>query len=156
MENEDKNQNNLPVVWVQPTDKDYQHYNQHTVSMILRSLARGSTIQAACGAARIGKSTYFRWRQDIPDFKELTDNAIAFSRSFVEDQLWKLIELGDGASIRFFLTTRHGKDFQRPPSTIVNQKNMTTINHNYADAMKKARQRAYDRTHRSEAPRNSD
>lgn len=144
---------NLPVVWQPPRgEKTYTSYTEHKVAVILRSLARGATRTAACGAARISRQTFYEWLKEIPDFKLMVSHAEGLARAVVEDKLWGLIESGDGAAIRFFLQTRYGKDFRRA-DTIINQKNETHI-HNHAEAVKKARERVYARTGRKPGPGN--
>lgn len=143
---------NLPIVWQPPAgEKTYHSYTEHTVAVILRSLARGATRTAACGAARISRVTFYAWLKEIPDFKLMVSQAEGLARAVCEDKLWHLIETMDGPSIRFWLQTRHGKDF-RKADTIINNRNETHI-HNHAEAVKKARERVYARRRQPESGR---
>lgn len=143
---------NLPIVW-KPADngKQYTSYNERTVYVLIRSLSRGATRTAACGAARISRQTLHNWMRDIDGFKQMVTEAEGLARAVAEDGLWHLIEVKDGPSIRFWLQTRHGKDF-RKADTIINNRNETHI-HNHAEAVKKARERVYARRRQPESGR---
>ena len=73
----------------------------------LEALAQGyGIIATACEAIGIGRSTYYRWYNADPEFKEKVDEITETQVDFVESKLMQMIENGDVSSVIFFLKTK--------------------------------------------------
>ena len=72
--------------------------------IICTYLRKGCTIEASCQAANIGRATYYRWLEEIPEFKEFV-NA---TESDVEATLLDTIrEFGDWRAAAWILERRY-------------------------------------------------
>ena len=79
-------------------------YSEDVAMIICTYLRKGCTIEAACQAANIGRATYYRWMDEIPQFKEFV-NA---TESDVEATLLDTIrEFGDWRAAAWILERRY-------------------------------------------------
>jgi len=79
-------------------------YSDDVAMVICTYLRKGCTIKAACQAANIGRATYYRWLEEIPEFKEFV-NA---TESDVEATLLDTIrEFGDWRAAAWILERRY-------------------------------------------------
>ncbi len=75
--------------------------------MFLEALATSYGIIApACKAVDVGRSTYYRWRDEDAEFREKADEIMEVQVDFVESKLMKQIDSGDTSSIIFYLKTK--------------------------------------------------
>ncbi len=86
----------------------------------LEALAHGyGIIATACEAISIGRSTYYRWYNADPDFKERVDEITETQVDFVESKLMQSINANDTTAIIFYLKTKGKKrgytDKAQPP-----------------------------------------
>jgi hypothetical protein len=52
---------------------------------LFAKLAKGYSVTAACQAERIGRTAYYKWRKDDPDFAVRADEAIEAGTDLLED-----------------------------------------------------------------------
>jgi len=64
-------------------------------------------VGASCHSAGISYATYYRWREDDPDFRKATDQIDLRLLNKVEDKLKELIANGKESSVHFFLKSKH-------------------------------------------------
>jgi hypothetical protein len=77
---------------------------------VLAALERAlGVVTTACREAGIGRTTYYKFYNEDPDFKEKADNIQAVTLDFVESQLFRQIREGNTAATIFYLKTR-GKE----------------------------------------------
>ncbi len=78
---------------------------------LLERLAKTPIVVAAINACGIGRSTYYKWRHDDPEFAKLTDKAISAGRTFVNDialsKLMQRIDEGHLTALIFWLKNNH-------------------------------------------------
>lgn len=79
--------------------------------LILEQLKRIPIIQVACEKAGIARATFYRFRNDDPDFKRAVEEAITEGISFITDmsesQLITLIKEKNWPAISFWLKHHH-------------------------------------------------
>lgn len=76
----------------------------------LEALAHGyGIIATACEAIGIGRSTYYRWYNADPEFKEKVDEITETQVDFVESKLMQSINANDTTAIIFYLKTKGKK-----------------------------------------------
>ncbi len=76
----------------------------------LTALAQGyGIIATACEAVGIGRSTYYRWYNTDPAFKERVDEITETQVDFVESKLMQSINANDTTAIIFYLKTKGKK-----------------------------------------------
>ena len=76
----------------------------------LEALAHGyGIIATACEAIGIGRSTYYRWYNADPEFKERVDEITETQVDFVESKLMQSINANDTTAIIFYLKTKGKK-----------------------------------------------
>ena len=63
-------------------------------------------IASACSKSGIHRATYYRWKDEDPDFKEACDMAVQQVNDFVEAKLLKLINDEVPAAVIFYCKTR--------------------------------------------------
>ena len=79
-------------------------YSQDVAMIICTYLRKGCTIEASCQAANISRSTYYKWLDEIPEFKEFV-NA---TESDVEATLLETIQsYGDWRAAAWVLERRY-------------------------------------------------
>lgn len=80
---------------------------QKTVEKLLTELERTGIPLTACSKVGVGRSTYYRWRQENTTFKLMTDEAIRIGRENITDlaesKLVKNISDGNQRAIEFQL-----------------------------------------------------
>lgn len=78
---------------------------------LISQLKKTPIVQISCERARVGRSTYYKWRTDDKAFARVADKAIAFGTFFVNDlaesQLLRMIQDGHLTAIIFWLKYRH-------------------------------------------------
>ncbi len=76
----------------------------------LEALAQGyGIIATACEAIGIGRSTYYRWYNADPEFKEKVDEITETQVDFVESKLMQSINANDTTAIIFYPKTKGKK-----------------------------------------------
>ncbi len=76
----------------------------------LEALARGyGIIATACEAVKVGRTTYYRWYNSDPEFKERVDEITETQVDFVESKLMQSINANDTTAIIFYLKTKGKK-----------------------------------------------
>lgn len=76
----------------------------------LEALARGyGIIATACEAVNVGRTTYYRWYNSDPEFKERVDEITETQVDFVESKLMQSINANDTTAIIFYLKTKGKK-----------------------------------------------
>ena len=58
-----------------PTHAKRTKYSSDRVLVIIDYLNKGVSIKGACMAANIAQKTYYRWMNEIPEFKEMVEAA---------------------------------------------------------------------------------
>lgn len=80
---------------------------------ILAQLQKMPILQIACERAGIGRSTYYRWREEDKAFRKATDEAIAEGEAFITDmsesQLISLIRDKHFPAVHLWLRQHHPK-----------------------------------------------
>jgi hypothetical protein len=66
-------------------------------------------IATACEAIGIGRSTYYRWYNADPEFRERVDEVTETQVDFVESKLMQAISAGDTTATIFYLKTKGKK-----------------------------------------------
>lgn len=77
-----------------------------TKQAILKSLCNGSTITAACKAAKVGRNAFYEWITEDQNFKKQVDEARLSQVCVAEDKLFENVKAGREASIFYFLGNR--------------------------------------------------
>ncbi len=86
------------------THEDRYKYSEDVAMVICTYLRKGCTIEASCQAANIDRRTYYRWKEEIPEFREFV-NA---TESDVEATLLDTIrEFGDWRAAAWILERRY-------------------------------------------------
>jgi len=67
------NQDNVTNVTQSSHTRDRYKYSEDVAMVICTYLRKGCTIEASCQAANINKRTYYRWMEEIPEFKEFVN-----------------------------------------------------------------------------------
>jgi hypothetical protein len=83
----------------------------------------GGIVCQACEAAGISRSTFYRWRDEDPEFSEAVDEVAEAQIDFVESKLMRLINQGDTTATIFYLKTRgkrHGWNEKQQPVVEIN------------------------------------
>ena len=76
----------------------------------LEALAHGyGIIATACEAIGIGRTTYYRWYNADPEFRERVDEITETQVDFVESKLIRAIDAGDTTATIFYLKTKGKK-----------------------------------------------
>ena len=78
---------------------------------LLEQLVKIPIVQIACEKTGIGRSTYYRWRQEDEEFSQLADDAIHAGELFINDmaesQLLTAIKENNMTGIIFWLKHHH-------------------------------------------------
>ena len=69
-------------------------YSQDRAGIIITYLLKGTTIKGACKAANIHKDTYYIWKKEIPEFREMIEAAegdieASLVESILSDDDWR-------------------------------------------------------------------
>jgi len=78
----------------QPTHAKKYKYSQDRAHIIISYLLKGTTIQGACKAAGISDRTFYRWKDEIDEFRDMihaaeSDIEAALVESIVMDDDWR-------------------------------------------------------------------
>jgi hypothetical protein len=63
-------------------------------------------VTKACEKAGVGRTTYYEWRKDDPEFATLCDATQEYVGDFVESKLYKLINDENPTAILFYCKTK--------------------------------------------------
>lgn len=89
---------------------------------LIEQLKRTPVVEIACKKANVGRSTYYRWRQEDAVFAKTADESLQLGTSLISDmaesQLIKAIQEGNMTSIIFWLKSHH--------NTYANKLDLTT------------------------------
>jgi len=79
--------------------------------LILEMLKKTPIVQIVCEKNDVGRATYYRWRQQDPQFAKEADEALAegalLMNDLAESQLLSLIKDGNLGAIVFWLKSHH-------------------------------------------------
>jgi hypothetical protein len=95
-----------------PRRKKFLKMTPDVLDSITRSLAGGCTRQAAYGAAKIAKRTFYDWLRDSPEFKQVVEDAENQARLAIEARLARLAVDGDRFAIMYWLQNRYPDDWK--------------------------------------------
>lgn len=92
-------------------DKDLQNRTQHNRQLMLEQLKKTPVVQIACEKTGVARSTYYRWREEDPDFADEADKAlsegVALVNDLAESQLLSAIKDRNISAIFYWLNHRH-------------------------------------------------
>ena len=78
---------------------------------LLVQLTKYPIVESACNRAGVGRSTYYDWRKNDKQFKEMADKALSFGNSLINDMaesgLIKNIQGGSNTAMIFWLKNHH-------------------------------------------------
>lgn len=66
-------------------------------------------VSAACEAVGIGRTIFYEWKKDDPEFRANVDDIEEYAIDFVESKLYEQIASNDTTSIIFYLKTKGKK-----------------------------------------------
>lgn len=79
--------------------------------LMLEQLQKTPIVQVCCEKLNISRSTYYRWRDESPEFAKQADKALAEGVALINDltesQLLSAIKNGNISSIFYWLNHRH-------------------------------------------------
>jgi hypothetical protein len=70
---------------------------------LLKRLSLGKSVADACRFQKINRSTYYRWRDSDPDFKQAADDAIEDGTDLLEDYALQRALDGESDTLAIFL-----------------------------------------------------
>jgi hypothetical protein len=80
---------------------------EHKKKALIEALeASLGVVSTACRAADVGRTTYYIWRKEDPDFARICDEIENIALDFVESQLFKQIKNENTAATIFYLKTK--------------------------------------------------
>lgn len=79
---------------------------------LLRQLALGRSVSAACRAEKIGRATYYEWRKDDPAFAAAADAAIEEGTDRLEDVARRRAEKESDTLLIFLLKARRPERYR--------------------------------------------
>jgi len=83
----------------------------------LEVLEQVPIIQAACEKVRISSNTYYRWKNEDPEFGSLAEDRIKVGvclvNDYAESNVLNGIKKGDPGYTKYWLSSRH-KEYRRP------------------------------------------
>lgn len=82
---------------------------QHKRAMIEALEASLGVVTAACKAVGVGRTTFYGWLKDDPDFAKEVDDIQNIALDFAESQLHKQIKRGNTSATIFYLKTKGKK-----------------------------------------------
>lgn len=92
-------------------NKDLQDRTNVNRQLMIDQLKKTPVVQIACEKCNIARSTYYRWREEDPDFAKETDEALADGVAMVNDlaesQLLMAIKDRNISAIFYWLNHRH-------------------------------------------------
>jgi len=91
--------------------KDLQDRTAQNRQLMLEQLKKTPVVQICCEKLSVSRSTYYRWREDSPDFAKQADQALAEGVALVNDmaesQLLSAIRDRNISAIFYWLNHRH-------------------------------------------------
>ena len=92
-------------------NKDLQDRTAINRQLMLEQLQKTPIVQVCCEKLNISRSTYYRWREEDPEFAKQADKALAEGVALINDltesQLLSAIKNGNISSIFYWLNHRH-------------------------------------------------
>ncbi|HNS65482.1 MAG TPA: phBC6A51 family helix-turn-helix protein [Candidatus Woesebacteria bacterium] len=92
-------------------NKDLQDRTAMNRQLMLEQLQKIPIVQVCCEKLSIARSTYYRWREESPEFAKQADKALAEGVALINDltesQLLSAIKNGNISSIFYWLNHRH-------------------------------------------------
>ena len=83
---------------------------EHQKSAIIKALKKSlGVVSSACEDVGVGRTTFYQWLKDDPEFKEEVDNISELAIDFVESKLYERISQGDTTAAIFYLKTKGKK-----------------------------------------------
>lgn len=85
--------------------------NDKCKQQLIEQLKKIPIVQVACERSRVGRATYYRWRNEDKDFRKAADEAIAEGEALITDmsesQVISLIRSKHWPAISFWLKHHH-------------------------------------------------
>ncbi len=92
-------------------NRDLQDRTAMNRKLMLEQLQKTPIVQVCCEKLSIARSTYYRWREEDPEFAKQADKALAEGVALINDltesQLLSAIKNGNISSIFYWLNHRH-------------------------------------------------
>lgn len=92
-------------------NKDLQDRTAINRQLMLEQLQKTPIVQVCCEKLNISRSTYYRWRDESPEFAKQADKALAEGVALINDltesKLLSAIKDGNISSIFYWLNHRH-------------------------------------------------
>lgn len=92
-------------------NKNLQNRTAINQQLMLEQLQKTPIVQVCCEKLSISRSTYYRWRDESPEFARQADKALAEGVALINDltesQLLSAIKNGNISSIFYWLNHRH-------------------------------------------------
>lgn len=101
-------------------------------------------IAATCKKIEIAESTYYEWMKNDPEFASAFFAVKQKRKAYVEDKLFKLIQEGDGPSVRYWLDRQHEEYKPKSETTIIPGQSYTAMLWEEARRRREARQLGKD------------
>jgi len=80
---------------------------EHNKKAILEALEKSlGVVTTACKAIGIGRTQFYQWLKDDPEFKRQVDDISNIAIDFAESQLHKQIQDGNTSATIFYLKTK--------------------------------------------------
>lgn len=80
---------------------------EHNKKAVLEALEKAlGVVTTACKTAGIGRTQFYQWLKDDPDFKAQVDDISNIALDFAESQLHKQIQNGNTPATIFYLKTK--------------------------------------------------
>jgi len=99
-------------------------YSEDLAMVICTYLRKGCTIEAACQAANIGRSTYYTWLDEIPQFKEFVNATESDVEANLLDQI---ANYGDWRAAAWILERRYPQRWGQKRELDVNVTKQTGV-----------------------------
>lgn len=80
-----------------------EHHKKALLEALTKSLG---IVTTACKQADVGRTTYYQWLREDPDFKKAVADIKDIALDFAESQLHKQIQEGNTTATIFFLKTQ--------------------------------------------------
>ena len=82
---------------------------QHKKAVIEALESSLGVVSEACKEAGVGRTTFYKWMREDPEFKEEVDSIEDYALDFVESKLYGQIKKGDTTAIIFYMKTKGKK-----------------------------------------------
>ena len=80
-----------------------EHHKKALLEALTKSLG---IVTTACKQADVGRTTYYQWLREDPDFKRAVNDVKEIALDFAESQLHKQIQEGNTTATIFYMKTQ--------------------------------------------------